>query len=274
MKTILVATDLSERSDRAVRRAIWLAGQLGASCHAIHVVDDSLPEQLVEYLREETGIRLRRFIDVNKGNVDVTTEILVGDATEAIPEQAKAHNADLVVLGLHRPRAILDNLRETTMERLVRLTRKPILLVREPADHAYSSVLAPISFSPACAAAVRAARMIAPEARMTMVHAVYLPFRGLTGERPGGVMDRELTAEARDVCARWCATEALPANRDAVIYESGGLNEVIDRERQMVNADLVALGAHTRGPIALHALGGFAASLVRHPPTDLLLAHP
>lgn len=274
MKKILVATDLSERSDRAVRRAIWLAARSGGSCHAIHVVDDSLPAELANCLREEAGIRLQRFIDANKGDAKVTTEVLLGDPTELIPEQVRKCKADLVVLGLHRPRVILDSLRETTMERLVRLIRTPVLLVREPADHDYASVVAPVSFSPACAAALRAARAIAPEARLSLVHAVYLPFTGMTGERPGGVMERELIAEARAICDRWILAEGLPDRVEDVTFSSGGLNEVIDRERKSLAADLLALGAHTRGPIALHALGGFAASLVRHPPTDLLLAHP
>ena len=40
------------------------------------------------------------------------------------------------------------------------------------------------------------------------------------------------------------------------------------------NPDLIALGAHTRSGLSPYTLGSFAANLVRHPPTDLLLAHP
>jgi universal stress protein E len=44
MKRILVATDLSERSRLALRRALSLARQFGAELTILHVVDDERPE--------------------------------------------------------------------------------------------------------------------------------------------------------------------------------------------------------------------------------------
>ncbi|MCA9295869.1 MAG: hypothetical protein KC983_05115, partial [Phycisphaerales bacterium] len=50
----------------------------------------------------------------------------------------------------------------------------------EPAGHRYETVLAPVSFSPACTAACRAARAVAPKASFHAFHGVHLPFSGLT----------------------------------------------------------------------------------------------
>ena len=47
MKQILVATDFSERSHRAVRRARLLAREPGARLLLLHVVDDDRPQRLV-----------------------------------------------------------------------------------------------------------------------------------------------------------------------------------------------------------------------------------
>ena len=47
MKLILVATDFSARSDRAIRRAGLLAREQGARLMLLHVVDDDRPERLV-----------------------------------------------------------------------------------------------------------------------------------------------------------------------------------------------------------------------------------
>ena len=52
VKTILVATDSSSRSDRAVRRATLLAKELGASLSLVHVVDDDQPGRIVDAERE------------------------------------------------------------------------------------------------------------------------------------------------------------------------------------------------------------------------------
>ena len=47
MKTILVATDFSPRSDRALRRAILIARRQGATLVLAHVIDDDRQERLV-----------------------------------------------------------------------------------------------------------------------------------------------------------------------------------------------------------------------------------
>lgn len=272
MKRILVATDLSERSDRAIRRALRLAGDLGASCHVLHVVDDTLPHDLAEPFRADAEARLRRFIAHNRGAATAEAHALLGDPLIVVPAEAHRLAADLVVLGLHRPRAFLDGLRETTMERLVRLLKQPVLLVRDPADHAYGRVLVPVSFSPACATALRSAQALAPTGEIVPFHAVYLPYSGLTGEVPGGAMDHALTREARAICEDWRKTQGLSGPMAQVRFASGGLWRVFQRKLKAIRPDLIAIGAHTRGPMAVHKLGSFAADLVRNPPADLLLA--
>ena len=104
------------------------------------------------------------------------------------------------------------------------------------------------------------------------LHAVYRPFAGLTDERPGGAMDRDMRAEAETRRNDWCATQGLAAELCAVTPITGSLGEVIGREVRAFRPDLIALGAHTRGGLAPHTLGSFAAELIRNPPTDLLLA--
>lgn len=272
MKRILVATDLSERSDRAIRRALRLAAEFGAQCHVLHVVDDTLPQDLAEPFRAEAEVRLRRFVGHNRGEATAEAYALFGDPLIVVPAEAQRLEADLVVLGLHRPRAFLDGLRETTMERLVRLLRQPVLLVRDPADHAYGRVLVPVSFSPACATALRTAQALAPLGEIEAFHAVYLPYSGLTGEGPGGAMERGLTREAKAVCDDWRKQHDLSGPVARVRFTSGGLWRVFQRKLKATHPDLVAIGAHTRGPLAVHTLGSFAADLVRNPPADLLLA--
>lgn len=273
MKSILVASDLSERSDRAVRRAIRLAKGHGANCHVLHVVDRDLPRDLASRWCEDAGTRLVRFLSaLDTEGVEVSHDVRIGDPLEVIPEVAAGCDADLVVLGLHRPRAFLDRLRETTMERLVRLVREPVLLVRNPAGHDYETVLAPVSFSPACTAATKAARALAPKATIHAFHAVHLPFSGLTGEQPGGPMSQALIAEAETARTGWLAKDGPGLEADQITLAIGSLSQVMADQLASVRPDLVAIGSHTRFSLAPHLLGSFAAELVRDPPTDLLIA--
>ncbi|MCI3953055.1 MAG: universal stress protein UspA, partial [Burkholderiales bacterium] len=48
MRMILVGTDLSSRSDRALHRAAFLARQFKARLLLLHVVDDDQPPALVD----------------------------------------------------------------------------------------------------------------------------------------------------------------------------------------------------------------------------------
>jgi len=46
MKRILAATDLSERSERALRQAIHLASAQNAALHVLYVVDEDIPRRI------------------------------------------------------------------------------------------------------------------------------------------------------------------------------------------------------------------------------------
>ncbi len=274
MRVFLVATDLSIRSDRAVRRGLRLAHSHNAVCHVLHAVDDALPRDMAEPHRADAEARLQRFVEAQPHNTAVEVAAVIGDPLVVIVEAARRLDADVVLFGLHRPRPFLDGFSETTVERMVRLSRRPALLVRDPADHDYCKILAPVSFSGACARALDTARWLAPKAEIAAFHAVHLPFAGITHERPGGTMDREMTEEAMAVRSDWCEAQGLAEELCQVTPLSGSLTEVLDRQFQAFKPDLIALGTHTRGRFSTHPLGSFAAELLHDPPADILLAHP
>lgn len=273
-KTILCATDLSSRSERAVRRAIRLAERFGAHLHVIHVIDDGLPEAMA--LASEAAAReaLEQFLASVPHKASVAADVLVGDVRAVVPEEAAQRGADLVVVGHHRPRAFLDMLRETTVEGLIRAMRAPVLLVRDAADHDYGPVLAPVSFSPACAEALHVARSLAPEAEIHAFHALLLPFSGMSGEGPGSATDRALRRETEALRDSWVAKEGLASDLAEVDLAIGALGAVYQAKLDNVHPTLIALGAHSRTKLALYALGDFTARILRDPPTDVLLTRP
>jgi len=58
MERILVSTDFSTRSDRALRRGSLLARQSSAELVIVHVVDDDQPRRLVEVAQVEATVYL------------------------------------------------------------------------------------------------------------------------------------------------------------------------------------------------------------------------
>lgn len=268
MKQIVVATDLSERSDRAVERALVLAAALNAECTAVAIVDESLPRDLAISMQTEKTSRLRRMLDAHKG-ANARADVRIGDVAPGILGVADELDADLVVLGLHRRRGFMDALRQTTMERVVALSRHPVLLVRDPATEPYRRALVAVNFSRACAAAVSHAGRIAPGAEIAQVHALQVPFAGLTGGESVS-MSGAARKEAEDLADAWQAAHRVTG--DALEIVAGSVHQVLDSKLASFKPQLLAIGAHTRSGPRLHTLGTFAAELIRHPPVDLLVA--
>ena len=184
MKRILVASDLSIRSDRAVTRAVRLAARLGLELTVLHVVDDAMPSGLAEKVSAEAKVGLDRFVASIAGADSVAPHIIsvIGDPVHTIQSVVAERDADLLVLGVHRARAFFDVIRETTMERLVRTSAKPTMLVADTGDHDFDKVLAAVDMSPGCARAIKAAYALVPTAEFSLVHALHIPFKGLTGD--------------------------------------------------------------------------------------------
>ena len=273
MPCILAATDLSTRSDRAVQRALRLGARLQVPCRIVSVVDNDLPGDMLAERMKEVAHRLNRFTEslaAVPGQM-VTSTVVAGDPHQAILAQAEAHDATMLVLGLHRSRPFLDLFRDTTMVRIVRGSLRPVLLVNDPVDHDYARVLVPVSFSPSCAAALQMARTIAPGAELRSFHAVPIPFSGLTGDGPGSAMARELSDEAAKERDAWTATLDPATNPPDIEIISGGRSEIMSR-LTAVRPDLIAVGAHTRSGFSPNVLGSFVTDLIVTPPCDILVA--
>jgi len=272
MTCILAATDLSTRSDRAVQRALRLSAKLKLPCRIVSVVDNDMPDDMLANRVNDVTQRLDRFIGslAAPGQV-VTSSVVAGDPDQAILDQAEAHDATLLVLGLHRSRPFVDLFRDTTMVRIVRGSLRPVLLVNDPVDHDYARALVPVSFSPSCAAALRMAGTIAPDAALRSFHAVPIPFQGLTGDGPGSEMARELCREATRERDAWTATldpAIIPREIEII---SGGRSETMAR-MAAGRPDLIAVGAHTRSGFSPNVLGSFVTDLIVTPPCDVLVA--
>lgn len=268
MKKIVVAADLSERSDRAIERGLSLASASGATCTVVSIVDDANPKGLASQIRKSTEKQLRLTLDSHGGKA-AGLDVRVGDIAAGVLGLTLEHDADLLVLGLHRPRSFMDAVRETTMERIVALSRLPVLLVREPVNAPYARVLVPVSFSRECAAAVMSARAVAPNAVLSVFHALHVPFAGILGGL-GSDMEKWSRNEAEDEALAWHAKYGMSGELPEVV--TGGIFQVLESKMQSDEPDLLAIGAHTRSGLGFHRLGALASGLIRNPPTDLLVA--
>lgn len=276
MTTILVATDLSERSDRALQRAFMLAGELGAEVIVSSVIDDLLPEAVREEATGRTRDRLASHIaalEVARG-VSYRTLIEPGRPHRMLLSQAATYDPAVIVLGLHRDRGFLDFFRGTTLDRVTRGGVWPVLLVRDHPDRAYQRVLVAVDFSEPSKRALRAARMLAPKAERRLFHAYTIPFKGYltSGLEPGGGVSmadaRYYDQEARRLMAdfmRETGEETPP------VVAEGSFVAVLHRMMSELRPDLLAIGRHGRGGLIRAVLGSATEELMSDPPCDMLI---
>lgn len=268
IKSLLIASDLSERSDRAIQRGFMLAAEMGARATVVSIVDDSLPEELIAELERRSRDLLHATASSLAGNVEFEIIVRRGDAISQLVEIVNSGGFDMAVVGIHRSRGVFDGLRPTTVESVVSQSLRPILLVAAPAHAAYGRVLAPVGFSPACQRAVEVSLCLAPKAAFRLFHAWMAPFEGLTGGASSDfarAVQRETAAQA----TAWSAS--LPASLAKVDLIHDSVAQGLSREMKSFAPDLLAVGANTRA-VSFTGLGHFTADLVRDPPCDVLIA--
>jgi universal stress protein A len=144
-KKILVPTDFSEPSDRAVRRALELARAWGSSVHLLHVLAPRLPECMGDYCIEESELRrveaeaerearqaLRRQAERLKGDApaDLSTEVRGGRAEDELARTLREGGFDLVVLASRGSRERRHRLGGVS-EQALRAAGVSVLLVPE-----------------------------------------------------------------------------------------------------------------------------------------------
>ena len=169
IKRILYTTDLSESAHHAFAYAVSLANLYGAGITFLHVLEE-IPELLdssvAGYISAErweeikkqhyqeaketlTGkkrehVPIKEALDQFSENVKsshadidfVIDEILVtrGHPVEEILKQAEKRNCDLIVMGTHGHGVFEDALLGSTARRVVRRSKKPVLVVRFPEE--------------------------------------------------------------------------------------------------------------------------------------------
>ena len=143
MKRILVATDLSSRSELAVMRAAALAKARNAELTVLNVLDDDQPPVLIAPQR----LAIANLLEVNgqalkeRLGVESKAIVRVGDPVVVINAVAEEIGADLLVMGAHRHTPLRDLFIGTTLERVVRNAKIPVLRAAGAPEEEYRRVL-------------------------------------------------------------------------------------------------------------------------------------
>jgi nucleotide-binding universal stress UspA family protein len=279
MKRILAATDLSDRSERAVARAAMLAAQSSADLALVHVVENSQPEHLVTEIERLATTELdamARSLGRLHG-IRCDPYVVRGDAFSGIVGTAAELSADLIAMGIHRRSLLKDVLVGTTLERVIRARGAPTLVVTAAPAGAHRSALVAVDFSDCSGRALEIAVSLGLLAG-TSATVAYI-------SDPAEVIRRDVSPDeidARIAAAALNASQELTKfvqNHDTgdvqfsarVRPEDGPPAVGIQGIASDLGADLVVVGVQGRGRVSRMLLGSVTDALLKTLDADLLV---
>ncbi|MBU8545616.1 MULTISPECIES: universal stress protein [Roseomonadaceae] len=279
-RRLLVATDLSARSDRALGRAALLAQASGAELVLLHAVNDDQPPSLIAAERREALLVLQAQAAALQTLPAIRPVLAEGDPFEAILRAAEAEAAELVVLGQPRRRLLRDIFVGTTMERVLRHGHRPLLVVKTPPATRYRHLLVATDLSAHAARALRAAVALGltQGAEVTLLHVFETPGSAAMAlaDLPAAAVaahHAQAAREAQAALARFAAPIGLTPQPQFLVA-SGRPATVVKDLVARLRPDLLVLGTEGAGGLKRAVLGSVAAELLAEVACDALVVPP
>jgi len=286
---ILAPTDFSGPSRHAVERAARLAREHGAHLHLLHVVHAGALERLREVLGADTAVEPELILDANRQldalsadfggerGPGVQSSLRKGSVLTEVDAYADAIGAELVVLGARGAGFVRRIALGTTAERLLRTTRRPLLVVKQKAHEAYRRVLVPVDFSASSSAAIALARRVAPSAFLTLLHGYGVPFENrmhLAGVDTKSI--EHYRAQARQFAHQRLHESAAAAGlrpgqwQPCLVMQDPSF-AVVEQEQE-ADCDLIVIGKHGAGMVEEFLLGSVTKHVLAESAGDVLVS--
>ena len=280
MRRILAATDLLPKSEPAIDRAGLLARQVDAEVSLLHVVSPTSSERVFEESLQIAIARMRARGRRPLWRHGPLPEVMVraGNPARLVLDTIEQRDSDLLVLGPHRRRGLVDALEGTIAEKVLSARKCPVLVVRREAAVRYDTVLLALDLSSESESAVRAANTLLrnADARVVIVHAWQPPYKSMLRSVGVGVeqilaysdySSREVAREIRQSLDR----EGIDSRRCKVDIVDAHAAPAIMRAIEVYQPDLLILGTRGRGRVGRAILGSVANRLLSSVECDVLV---
>lgn len=287
---ILVATDLSEPADEAIRQGERWARLRGVPLHVCHVAprllgsDMLFPQRVAQEataqaeLQAGLGEQLRERVSTLTGRAETDFELVLttGKPYAEIVREAERLQAGLVVVGSHATSGLTDIFLGDVAERVVRYAHCPVLVARPHAQN--GQLLVATDFSEAAFSALEAAARHAKEAaaKLTLMCSigrkmqVALSMAELGGSGYSFVQDEyeaarnQATHRLRELLGRVGIAGEI---RVTDLEPAAGIVQVATETQ----AELVVVGAAGRTGLRRLLVGSVAEKVARHAPCSVLV---
>jgi nucleotide-binding universal stress UspA family protein len=241
---ILLASDLSCRSDRALERACDLASQWDARLVVASALEEDFHDPSWRSRREQVVSEVRAELETELASRRFDWDVVVapGRPSEVVLDAASSRDCELIVTGVARNELLGRSRPGRTVETLVRHAPRPVLIVKRRVHGPYRRMLALTNFSRASEYSAQQAARLFPAAAMTVLHAYRVPFSGFLSESANQDALRASAHEALDQSlAR--LSPGLPAGyAPEALVEYGAPDDLAADYVRDRSPDLIVLG--------------------------------
>jgi universal stress protein E len=294
MKTyshIVIAIDFTPSCRNALRHAIRLASQWGASITAVHVMDEFLVHELKRALsadqatvRQEWLTRLTQFVEsTDAGSMHVKMEVRIGSAHTELLEACLVTGADLLIMGARGSREEPNRV-GAIAAKCVRKSPTDVLLVREDAQGPFKHLVTCVDFSDNSKRAVQVALNIAQleKASVDCIHvyqsavAMSMDYGGFAASMPISADAHALESWESDL-AHFVAplqSETPEVSVKTTVIERLNIREAVLDHVTESHADLVVLGTRGKNGLRELLMGTTAERIVAYAPCSVFAIKP
>jgi len=296
---ILVPTDFSPFSRRALDYAVALARGLRADIEVLHIFPVAAPVagdityaativRLDETMRQTLFQDLQRFMaPAALAAVPTTAFLGEGDPSSAILERAQKRPIDLIVMGTHGLRGFDRWFIGSVAQRVMRQAACPVLTVPLRKDESLNreppvlgQILCPVDLSKHSVATLELAVAVAraSNAGLTVLHVMEgAPHRD---EPPSGSLPfwdelrRHVEALSRGISEKLEPGEIADVHGIERLVIQGRAYEEILKTALERRVDLIVMGVHGRKGIGLPFFGSTTQHVVQHAECPVLTVRP
>ena len=287
LERILVTTDFSDESKKALPFAAAFAERLGGEVALLHVIE---PPPRFADLASVVGLLSgddamgRAYGDLNKlaarafkSESRVTTHARAGKPFREITKAARQLAADLIIMATHGYSGLKHTFLGSTTERVMQHAPCPVLAVRSGVDKrsggrkktaAIQRLVLATDFSDNSMKAFPLAQSLASAfgARLTLLHVVeQFPIDAMLGQEVTRATTAWLSAQARTrLCGLAASVRKQSGLRADIVVRFGKPFDEITRAAKSLNASLIVVATHGYTGLKHVYLGSVAERVVRH----------
>jgi len=277
-QTIILATDLSSRCDRAMQRALQLAKLWNSHLIILSVVEPDDPDESSEswnplHRRRPPASRSVAEAQIRRqfGEIADLAEVRIieGDPASIIQDVAQQVAAELIITGVGRDETFGRHILGSTVEQLAQRTTVPLLIVKSRV-WPYEEILVATDLSESSGQALATADRFFPTAPITALYVAEAPTEGA----PGLPDQRQQMADQKSGCVAFIERSGLAPEaclRVKALVDQGRPEVAVRRYMLEKEVDLVVVGSHGQGGVFEKRLGGVARRILDYAPADVLV---